>query len=179
MELLHIGKRAKFASHTVYGSWNKALGTVSICSLRASVPYSILIWSSHIRAKVTTSYNMATPNTLIAILLSHLHALYNIIILAFVITISLFLRCSGHCCSSTTAPTEGGQRCRECQSQRGRWLRRRLHCYTKVGSRDRGLVAERGSFKLLSDVNHEVKYGALFWSCNRTIDSITDSNEPR
>ena len=147
--------------------------------LRAPVPYSILIWSPHIRAKVTTFYNMATPNTLIAILLSHLHALYNIIILPFVITISLFLRRRGHCCSSTTAPTGGGQRCRKRQSQRGRWPRRRLHCYTKVGSRDRGLVAKRDSFELLTDVNHEVKYGALFWSYNRTIESITDSNEPR
>ena len=126
--------------------------------LRAPVPYSISIWSPRIRAKVTTSYNMATPNTPIVILLSHLHALYNNIILTFVITISLLLRRRGHCCSSTTAPTGGGQR--------GRWPRRRLHCYTKVGSRDRGLVAERGSFELLTDVNHEVKYGALFWSCN-------------
>ena len=147
--------------------------------LRAPVPYSISIWSPRIRAKVTTSYNMATPNTPIAILLSHLHALYNIIILTFVMTISLFLRRRGHCCSSTTAPTGGGQRCRKRQSQRGRWPRRRLHYYTKIGSRDRGLVAERGSFELLTDVNYEVKYGALFWSCDRTIDSITDSNGPR
>ena len=112
---------------------------------------------SHTRQS-TTSYNMATPNTPITILLSHLHVLYNIIILTFVITISLFLRRRGHCCSSTTAPTGGGQRCRKRQSQRGRWPRRRLHCYTKVGSRDRGLVTERGSFALLT----EVKYGALF-----------------
>ena len=47
----------------------------------ASVPYSIPIWSSHIHAKVMTSYDTVTPNT--PILLSHLHALYNIIILTF------------------------------------------------------------------------------------------------
>ena len=125
---------------------------------------------------------MATPHTLIAILLSHLQALYNNNnILTFVIAISLFLgrhrRCGRHC-SSTTAPTGGGQRHRKRRSQRGRQLRR-LYCYTKVGSRDRGLVAERGSFELLTNVNREVEYGASFWSCNRTIDSITDSNEPR
>jgi len=57
MELLHIGKRVKFASYTIYGSWNGVLGTVSICSLRASVPYSIPIWSSYMRAKVTTFYD--------------------------------------------------------------------------------------------------------------------------
>ena len=42
---------------------------------------------------------------------------------------------------------------------------RRLYYYTKVGSRDRGLVAERGSLESLTDVNHalcEVKSGALF-----------------
>jgi hypothetical protein len=121
---------------------------------------------------------MATPNTPIAIL-SHLHTLYNIIILTFVIIISLFLRRRGHYCSSTTAPTGGGQRGRKRRSQRGRWPRGGLYCYTKVGSRDRGLMAERGSFELLTNVNHEVKYGASFWSCNRTIDSITDSNEAR
>jgi len=170
MELLHIGKRVKFASYTIYSSWNEVLGTVSICSLRASVPYSIPIWSSHMCAKVTTSYNMATPNTLIAILLSHLHALYNIIILAFVIAISLFLgrrRRRRHYCSSTTAPTGGGQRCRKRWSQRGRWPRRRLYYYTKVGSRDRGLVAERSSLESLADVNHalcEAKYGASYGS---------------
>ena len=53
--------------------------------LRAPVPYSILIWSSHIRAKVTTSRDMATPHASTAILLSHLQALYNVIILTFVI----------------------------------------------------------------------------------------------
>ena len=45
---------------------------------------------------------------------------------------------------------------------RGRWPRRRLYYYTKVGSRDRGLVAKRGLFESLSDVNYalcEVKYG--------------------
>ena len=39
----------------------------------------------------TTFCNMATPHTLIAILLSHLQALYNVIILFFIIAISLFL----------------------------------------------------------------------------------------
>ena len=41
----------------------------------------------------------------------------------------------------------------------------RLHYYTKVGSRDRGLVAERGSLELLTDVNHglcEAKSGASY-----------------
>jgi hypothetical protein len=52
--------------------------------------HKLSIWSSHIRAKVTTSCNMATPHAPIAILLSHLQALYNIIILTFVIAISLF-----------------------------------------------------------------------------------------
>ena len=111
---------------------------------------------------------MMTPHTPFAILLSYLQALHNhIIILTFVIATSSF---SGHRgrrgrhCDSTTAPTRGGQRCGKRRSQRGRWLRR-LHCYTKVGSRDRGLVAERGSFESLTDVNHalcEVKYGALY-----------------
>ena len=49
---------------------------------------------------------------------------------------------------------------------------------TKVGSRDRGLVAERGSFEFLTDVNYEVKYGVLFWSCNQIINLITDLNKP-
>ena len=51
---------------------------------------SRLIWSSRIRAKVTTSYNIAPPPTLIATLLSHLQALYNVIGLTFVVTVSLF-----------------------------------------------------------------------------------------
>ena len=128
--------------------------------LRAPVPYSILIWRSRIRAKVTTSYNIATPHTLIAILPSHLQALYNIITLTFVIAISLFL---GYCgrrgrrrchCNSATGRTGGGRRRRKRRSQRGRWPRRRLHCHTKIGSRDRGLVAERGSFESLTDVNY-------------------------
>ena len=41
--------------------------------------------------------------------------------------------------------------------------RKRLYYYTKVGSRDRGLVTERGSLESLTDVNHtlcEVKSGA-------------------
>ena len=105
----------------------------------------------------TSSCNIATSHTPIAILLSHLYALYNIIIPTFVIAISLFLGCRmrrRHCCSSTTAPTGGGQRCRKRWSQRGRWPRRRLHYYTKVGSRDRGLVTERGPFKSLTNVNY-------------------------
>ena len=168
MELLHIGKRVKFASYTICSSWDEVLGTVSICSLRASVPYSIPIWSSHIPAKVTTFCNMATLHTLIAILLSHLQALSDFIILTFVIAISLFLghhRRRERCCSSTTAPTGGERRCRKRWPQRGRWPRRRLHYYTKVGSRDRGLVAGRGSLELLTNVNHglcEAKSRALY-----------------
>ena len=83
------------------------------------------------------------------------------------IAMSLFLghrRRRGGCCSSTTAPTGGERRCRKRWSQRGRWPRRRLHYYTKVGSRDRGLVTERGSLESLTDVNHvlcEAKSGAL------------------
>ena len=130
---------------------------------------------------------MATPHAPIAILQSHLQALYNIIILTFIITISLFLGHRGRRgrrgrhCNSTTGRTGGGRKRRKRRSQRGHWPRRRLHCYTKVGSRDRGLGAERGSFESLTDVGHtlcEVKSGALLWSCNRTIDSITYSNEP-
>ena len=129
---------------------------------------------------MTIFCNIATLYTLIIILQSHLHTLYNVIILTFIIAISLFLRhrrCRGRYCNSTMGHT-GGQRRRKRQLQRGHWPRRRLYCYTKVGSRDRGLVAERGLFELLTNVNHEVKYGASFWSCNRTIDSITDSKEP-
>ena len=107
------------------------------------------------------SDDMMTPHSPITILLSHLQALYNNnIILTFVIATSSFSGRRGRHCNSTTAPTRGGQRCGKRRSQIGRWLRR-LHCYTKVGSRDRGLVAERGSFELLTNVNHEVKYGAL------------------
>ena len=116
------------------------------------------------------SDDIMTPHTPIAILLSHLQALYNIIIiLTFVIATSLFSGRRGRRgrhCGSTTAPTRGGQRCRKRRSQRGRWLRR-LHCYIKIGSRDRGLVAERGSFESLTDVNHalcEVKLWSLIWS---------------
>ena len=74
---------------------------------------------------------MATPHTLIVILLSHLHALlYNNIILTFVIDISLFLGRHGrhgHHGNSAIAPTGGGRRCKKRQLQRGRWLRRGLH----------------------------------------------------
>jgi len=131
--------------------------------LRAPVPYSILIWSSHIRAKVMTSCGMAAPHAPIVILQSHLQALYNVIILIFVIVISLFSGRRRRRSNPTTARTGGRQRCRKRQSQRGRWPRRRLHYYTRVGSRDRGLVAEWGSFKSLTDGNYalcEVKYGA-------------------
>jgi hypothetical protein len=41
----------------------------------------------------------------------------------------------------------------------------RLHYYTKVGSRDRGLVAEGGLLELLTDINHglcEAKSGASY-----------------
>ena len=58
----------------------------------------------------------------------------------------------------------GGQRYRKRRLQRGRWPRRRLYYYIKVGGRDRGLVAERGSLESLTDVNYascEVKSGAL------------------
>ena len=141
--------------------------------------------SSHIRAKVTASCDMATPHTPTAILLSHLQALYNNNnILTFVIVISLFSGRRGRrgrYCNSTTARTGGGQRCRKRRSQRGCWPRRRLHCYTKVESRDRGLVAERCSFESLTNVNHglcEAKSGASHGGY-RTIDSITDSNGPR
>ena len=181
MELLHIGKRVKFASYTVYSSWNEVLGSISICSFQLPfhIPYQ---YGAPTYAKATTSRDMTTPHAPTAILLSHLQALYNIIILTFINAISLFL---GHCrrhrcyCNSTTGRTGGRRRRRKCRSQRGRWPPRRLHYHTKIKSRDRGLVAERGSFELLTDVNHEVKYGALFWSCNRTIDSITDSNDLR
>ena len=115
---------------------------------------------------------MATPHTPTAILLSHLQALYNNNnILTFVIAISLFSGRRGRrgrrgrYYNSTTARTEGGQRYRKRRSQRGYWPRRRLHCYTKVESRDRGLVAERYSFKSLTNVNYglcEAKSGALY-----------------
>jgi hypothetical protein len=42
------------------------------------------------RTKVTTSCDMAAPHTPIAILQSHLQALYDVLILTFVIAISLF-----------------------------------------------------------------------------------------
>jgi len=52
------------------------------------IPYQ---YGAPVRAKVMTFCVMATPHTPIAILLSHLQALPNVIILAFVIAISLFL----------------------------------------------------------------------------------------
>ena len=97
---------------------------------------------------MTTFRNVATPQAPIAILLLHLQALCNVIVLTFVIVISLFPR---------GAYMGGGRRRRKCRSQRGRWPRRRLYYYAKAGSRNRGLVAER-----LTDVNHglcEVKSG--------------------
>ena len=66
-----------------------------MCDPRASVPYSMPIWSSHIRAKVTTSCDIVTPHTPIAILLSHLQALYNVIYFTFVIAMSLFAGVAG------------------------------------------------------------------------------------
>jgi len=114
--------------------------------------------SSYIHAKVAAFCDIATLHTPTAILLSHLQALYNNNnILTFVIAISLFSGRRGRrgrYCNSTTAHTGGGQRYRKRQSQRGCWPRRRLHCYTKVESRDRGLVAERCSFKSLTNVNY-------------------------
>jgi len=45
--------------------------------------------------------------------------------------------------NSTAAHTGGWRRCSsKRQPTRGCWLRRRLHCYTKTVSRDRGLAAE-------------------------------------
>jgi len=108
---------------------------------------------------------MAAPHALIIILQLYLQALYNVIILIFIIIISLFFGRRRHYSNSTTARTGGKQRCRKRWSQRGRWPRRRLYYYTRVGSRDRGLVAEWGSFKSLTDGNYalcEVKYGALY-----------------
>ena len=153
--------------------------------------------SSHIRAKVTTSCDMATPHTPTAILLSHLQALSDVIILTFIIAMSLF---PGGVRTQHTDIWRGTRwtsqllygheqrlvnltrmRRSKCWSQRGRWSRRRLHYYTKVGSRDRGLVAERGSLESLTDVNHglcEAKSGASYGGY-RTIDSITYSNGPR
>ena len=93
---------------------------------------------------------MATPHALIAILLSHLQALSNVIILTFVIAISLF---SGGVCTQYTDIWRGTkwtsqllygheQRLVNLTCMRPKVFR--LHYYTKVGSRDRGLVAEGG-----------------------------------
>src|SRR3984957_4464686 len=114
MELLHIGKRVKFASYTILYMVVKMRFLAPFQYVAFELPFHIPYQSGALI--YTTSCNMATPHTPIAILLSHLHALYNIIILTFVIAISLFLgcrRCRRHCCSSTTAPTGGGQRCRK------------------------------------------------------------------
>ena len=122
--------------------------------------------SSYIHAKVAAFCDIATLHTPTAILLSHLQALYNNNnILTFIIAISLFLGRRGRYYNSTTARTGGGQRCRKRQSQRGYWPRRRLYCYTKVESRDRGLVAERCLFESLTNVNYglcEAKSGASY-----------------
>ena len=53
------------------------------------LPFHILYQSEALI--YTTFCNMATPHTLIAILLSHLQALYKVTILFFIIAISLFL----------------------------------------------------------------------------------------
>ena len=91
------------------------------------------------------SDDMMTPHTPFAILLSHLRALHNNnITLTFVIATSSFSGRRGRRgrhCNSTTARTGGGGRRRKRRSQIGHWSKRRLHYY--VGSRDRGLVAER------------------------------------
>ena len=115
--------------------------------------------------------DMATPRIPIAILLSHLQALSNVIILTFVIAISSF---SGGVCTQYTDIWRGTkwtsqllygheQRLVNLTCMRPKVFR--LHYYTKVGSRDRGLVAERGSLELLTDINHglcEAKSGASY-----------------
>ena len=63
------------------------------------------------------------------------------------------------------ACTGSRQRCRKRRLQRGYWLKKRLHYYTKVGSRDRGLIAKRDLFELFININYalyKVKSGALF-----------------
>jgi hypothetical protein len=72
MELLHIGKRLKFASYTVYSSWNEVLGIVSICSFELPLIFHFNLELSYARPSDDFYYNMATPHTPIAILLSHL-----------------------------------------------------------------------------------------------------------
>ena len=87
---------------------------------------------------------MTTLYAPIAILLLYLQTLYNIIVLTFVIAISLF--------PGALIP-KVGEGVENVDGREG-WPRRRLYYYTKVGSRDRGLVAERGSLESLTDVNH-------------------------
>jgi hypothetical protein len=115
---------------------------------------------------------MATPQAPIATLQSRLQALYNVIILTFVIAISLF---PGVAVTLLWLVGEVGKDVGNI-NRRGRWPRR-LHYYTKVGSRDRGLVVERSSFESLTDVNHAL--WSLIMEPYRTVDSIIDSNEPR
>ena len=113
---------------------------------------------------------MATPHALIAILLSHLQALSNVIILTFVIAISSF---SGGVCAQYTDIWRGTKWTSQLLYGHEQRLvnltcmrpKVRLHYYTKVGNRDRGLVAEGGSLKLLTDINHglcEAKSGASY-----------------
>jgi hypothetical protein len=116
MELLHIGKRVKFASYTIYSSCNEVLGTVSICSFE--LPLHIPFQSGG--AQVTTFHDMATPHTPVAILLSHLQAAYDVIILTFVIAMGLFpggvRGCRGRRGrrgNSAAARTEGWRRCKK------------------------------------------------------------------
>ena len=100
-----------------------------------------------------TSRDVATPHAPIAILLLHLQALYNVIILTFVIAISLF---------PGGAHTGGGRRRRKCLIAE-RALAEENLLLRQVGSRNGGLVAERGSLESLTDVSHalcEVKSGA-------------------
>ena len=84
MELLHIGKRVKFASYTVVETRFLAPFQYVAFKLPFHIPYQsgALIY--------TTFYNMGTPHTLIIILLSHLQVLYNNNFLFFIIAISLF-----------------------------------------------------------------------------------------
>ena len=141
--------------------------------LRAPVPYSILIWSSHIRTKVTTSRDMATPHASTAILLSHLQALYNVIILTFVIAgVAVTLL----------------------------WLVREVG--KDIGNVDRGEGAGRGGGSIITpkqgvaieawcqrgaysnrsptSIMHYAKSNmGPHLEPYRTVDSITDSNKPR
>ena len=112
-------------------------------------------------------------------MLSHLQALSDFIISTFVIAMSLFLghrRRRGRRCSSAAAPTEVSEGVESVD----RWPRRRLHYYTKVGSRDGGLVAGRAHWNCSPTSITDCAKPNLepHMEAYRTIDSITDSNEP-